>query len=107
MFSSTHLQRKEVFSYLDQLKYKKTIKNTGKYFQIVRVKNFDMIHHLCRGDPLEKDMNEHLTVKNNDLKKYLKNDKQKVVGDALRNQGKTKQPIFIKKDTVLNHFLNK
>ena len=90
MFSSTHLQRKEVFSYYDQLKYKKTIKNTDKYFQIVRVKNFDMIHHLCRGDPLEEDMNEHLTVKNNDLKKYLKNDKQKVVGDTLRSQGKTK-----------------
>ena len=66
-----------------------------------------MIHHLCRGDPLEKDMNEHLTVENNDLKKYPKNDKQKVVGGVLRDQGKTKQPIFIKKDTVSNHFLNK
>ena len=53
---------------------------------------------------MEKDINEHLTVENNDLKKYLKYDKQKVVGDALRSQGKTKQPIFIKKDTVLNHF---
>ena len=66
-----------------------------------------MIHHLCRGYPLEKDMNEHLTVENSDLKKHPKNDKQKVVDGALRNQGKTKQPIFIKKDTVLNHFLNK
>ena len=66
-----------------------------------------MIHHLCRGDPLEKHMNEHLTVENSDSKKYPKNDKQKVVDGALRNQGKTKQPIFIKKDTILNHFLNK
>ena len=56
---------------------------------------------------MEKDMNEHLTVENSDLKKHPKNDKQKVVDGALRNQGKTKQPIFIKKDTVLNHFLNK
>ena len=36
-----------------------------------------MIHHLWRGDPLEKDMNEYLTVENNDLKKYPKNDKKK------------------------------
>ena len=87
-----------------QLKYEETIKNTDKYFQNVRVINFDMIHHLCRGDPLEKDMNEYLTVENNDLKKYPKNDKKKVVGSDLRNQGKTNQPIFIKKDTFLNHF---
>ena len=49
-------------------------------------------------------MNEYLTVENNDLKKYPKNDKKKVVGNDLRYQGKTKQPIFIKKDTFLNHF---
>ena len=53
---------------------------------------------------MEKDMNEYLTVENNDLKKYPKNDKKKVVGSDLRNQGKTNQPIFIKKDTFLNHF---
>ena len=81
--------------------HKKTLANI---FKKLRVINFDMIHHLCRGHPLEKDMNEHLTVENNDLKK---NDKQKVVGGALRDQGKTKQAIFIKKDTVLNHFLHK
>ena len=32
---------------------------------------------------------------------------KKMVGGALRNQDKTKQEIFIKKDIILQHFLNK
>ena len=59
--------------------------------------NFDLIHHMCRGDPLEKDTREHLTIQNHDFKKYPKNDKKEVVGGALHNQDKTKQVIFIKK----------
>ena len=52
---------------------------------------------MCRGDPLEKDTREHLTIQNHAFKKYPKNDNKEVIGGALRNQDKTKQAIFIKK----------
>ena len=36
---------RDFFSYLDELKYEETIKNTDNYFQNVKVVNFDLIHH--------------------------------------------------------------
>ena len=84
-------------SYLDDLKYEKTVKNIDKHFQDVKVINFDMIHHMCRGDPVDRSVCEHLTIQNSDFKKYPKNDKKKEVHGALRNQDKTKQEIFIRK----------
>ena len=99
-------EERDFLLYLDDLKYEETVKNTDKYFQDVKVINFDMICHMCSGDPLERSVHEHLTIQNSNFKKYLKNDKKKVVGGALQIQDKTKQQIFIKK-TVLEHFLNK
>ena len=64
-------------SYLDDLKYEETVKNADKYFQDVKVINFDMIHHMCRGDPLERSVREHFTVQNSDFKKYSKSDKKR------------------------------
>ena len=46
-------EERDFLSYLDDLKYEETVKNADKYFQDVTVINFDMIHHMCRGDPLE------------------------------------------------------
>ena len=82
-------EEREFLLYLGGSKYEETVKNTDKYFQDVKVINFDMIHHMCRGDPLERSVREHLTVQNSDFKKYPKNDKKKVVGGALWNQDKT------------------
>lgn len=75
-------EERDFLSYLDDLKYEQTVKNTDEYFQKVKVVNFDMIHHMCRGDPLEKDISEHLAIKNSDLKNYPRNGKKKVVGGA-------------------------
>ena len=56
---------------------------------------------------MEKDTKEHFAIQNKDFTKYPKPDKKTVIGGALRNQNNTKQPIFIQKETVLNHFLDK
>ena len=78
---------------MDDLKFEETLNNTDKYFKEVKVINFDIINYVCRGNPLEKSMHEHLSVKGEDFKKYRKNDKEKVVSSALRNQSKTIQKI--------------
>ena len=100
-------EERDFLSRLGDLKYEETLKDPNKYFKNLKIVNFDLIHHECRGDPLEKDIREHFAIQNQDFKKYPKNEKREVVGGALRNQDKTKQEIFIKKDIILQHFLNK
>lgn len=70
-------KERDFFSYLDQLKYEETLKNTDSYFQNVKVVNFELIHHKCRGDPLKKDTKEHFSIENKDFAEYPKNDKKK------------------------------
>ena len=100
-------EERDFFSYLDQLKYEETVKNADNYFRSVKVINFDLIHHECRGDPLEKDTKEYFAIQNKDFTKYPKTDRKTVIGGALRNQNNTKQSIFIPKEAALNHILDK
>ena len=99
-------KERDFCNYFDQLKYEEILKNPNHYFRNVKVINFDIINHDCRDDPLEKNLKEHFAVKNKDFAKYLKADKKEVTGSALRNQNSVKQPIFIQKEVVRNHFLD-
>ena len=87
-------EERDFFSYLDKLKYEETIKTTDNYFQNVKVVNFDLIHHVCRGDPLEEDAWGHFAIQNRDFNQYPKNEKQQVFGGALRNQKKNQAAHF-------------
>ena len=100
-------EERDFCSYLDQLKYEETLKNPDNYFCNVKVINFDTINHERRGDPLEKNLKEHFAIQNKDFVKYPTTDKKTVTGGALRNQNNVKQPLFIQKEIVLNHFLDK
>ena len=61
-------KERDFLSYLDDLKYEETMKDHDAYFKSVQIINFDMIHHQCREDPLEK-----------------KNQKQSFFSAAIRN----------------------
>ena len=37
------------------------------YFQLVKIVNFDIIHHQCKNNPLEKSYEEHFSVKGSDF----------------------------------------
>ena len=87
-------EERNFFSYLDDLKYEEALNNTDKYFKEVKVVNFDIINHICREDPLEKSIHEHLLVKGEDFKKYQKKMTRKKLSAALSN-------------VVLDHFVNK
>ena len=82
------------------------LKNPGYDFCNIKVIHFD-INHECRGNTLEKDLKEHFAIQNKDFVKYPKMYKKTVTGGALRNQNNVKQPLFIQKEVVLNHFLDK
>ena len=70
-------EERDFCSYFDQLKYEEMMRNPDKYFSNVKVVNFDIIHHQCRGDPLGKSFNEHFAMKTiKDFTKYPKVDKK-------------------------------
>ena len=99
-------EKRDFLNYLDQLKYEETIKNPDRYFQNVKIINFDIINHVSSGNLLEKRCNKHFAVKANDFVKYPGRDKENIIGGALRNQNKSKQLFFAEKKVVLDHFQN-
>ena len=52
-------------------------KNPDKYFENKKVVNFDIMHHECRGDPLQWFYKGYQTVKSEDLKKYPRVEKKR------------------------------
>ena len=97
-------QERDFLNYLDQLKYEETLRDPDNYFQPVKVINFDIIHHVSRGDPLEKSYDEHFSVKNKNFNTYDEKDKKTVTNSLFRNQKKTKQPLHADKKLVMDHF---
>ena len=62
-------EERDFLNYFDQLKYKESVRDPDKYFQNVKIINFDIINHVSRGDPLEKSYEEHFAVKGGDFAK--------------------------------------
>ena len=99
-------EERDFLNYLDQLKYEETLRDPDNYFKNVRIISFDIIHHLSRGDPLEKQYSEYFSVKNKDFTNYPKTEKKKVTGGLLRRQKETKQPVFIERKAISENFKN-
>ena len=99
----TKPEDKDFLSYYDDLKYDAALKNPDTYIKNV-VKNFDIIHHECRGDKLEKSCDYYQTVKDKELKDHEATSKKKRLDSSFRNQKKTKQNIFFEKDFINYHF---
>ena len=100
----TPIEERDFFSYYDNLKYKKFFKDVDDSPKKTKIINFDLIHHECRGDELEKPESYYQTVFEDKLKNYKRKDKRKFVASTLRNQKALKQDIFIEKKLVSEHF---
>ena len=74
--------KRDLVTYYKWLDYKDMADNPYHYMNNVKVVNFDIIYHECRGDPLQKLYKEHKTIDKNDLKKYPENDKKDVLSAA-------------------------
>ena len=82
------------------------MQDPDKSFKTTKIINFDTIHHECRGDKLEKPVSYYQTMFEDDFKKHLKQDKNKIIGNALRTHKELHQDIFFEKELVKNHFVN-
>ena len=87
-------QDRDFLSYLDDLKFENFMENPDQSFRNTKIVNFDIIHHECRGDKLEKSCAHYQTVFKDDfLRITLKEIKKTVLSSALRNQLKLQQSI--------------
>ena len=75
--------------------------NPDHYMNNVKVVNFDIIYHKCRGEPLQKSYKEHKTIEKNDLKNYPENDKKDVLSAACHSG---REDLWIKWDLIIEHF---
>ena len=71
-------QDRDFLSYLDDLKFENFMENPDQFFRNTKIVNFDIIHHECRGDKLEKSYAHYQTVFEDDFKNYIKRDKKKL-----------------------------
>ena len=65
-------KERDFLSYLDDLKNEQTMENPGKYFQNVKIVNFDIIHHECRGVPLQNLFHHYYAITKKDFTSYKK-----------------------------------
>ena len=93
-------------NYFEDCKYKKTMNNVDGYFQQVKIVNFDIIHHQCKNDPLEKSCEEHFSVKGSDFN-CPESNKKNPIATALRNKDKGVQEINVEKNLSKSIFSSK
>ena len=94
-------ERDGLLSYIDALKCEEFLKDTDCHFKTVQVVNFDIIHHECRGDPLQGSYKEYQTINKKDMDNYSSNSKKKIVNSAIRSDRKD---VFIDKKITLDYF---
>lgn len=101
-YSDKPWHERDLMGYFDYLDYKDMSKNPTEYFEKRKVINFDIIHHECRGDPLQGSYKGYQTVKSNDLEQYPQSEKKETVGGLIRNI--KRNDLFIDKGIVKEHF---
>ena len=61
-----------MMSYIDHIKYRTMSDDPDQYFHNVKVVNFGIKYHECRGDKLIGDYKDYKTIKYEDLNRYPK-----------------------------------
>lgn len=67
-------KRRRLMTYIHLLKSKEFLGDVETHFKNIKFVNFVIIHHKFRGDPVDPN-DVHKTVRSNDLKLYVCNDK--------------------------------
>lgn len=87
-------------SFIDHIKYGNMRDNPDSYFKNVKVVNFDIINHECRGDKLIGPYKGYKTIKSEHLTNYPKNDAEVVLSAAFQNR----DDLWVKHDFMIKRF---
>lgn len=90
----------DMMSFIDHIKYRSMRDNPDSYFNNVKVVNFDIINHECRGDKLIGPYKDFKTIKSEHLTNYPKNDAEVVLSAAFQNR----DDLWVKHDFMIKRF---
>ena len=82
-------------------KYEKIQKNKKEYFIQANVINFDIIHHRCRGDPLQHSISYYETIYKENLLRAKEEDRDEFIGEAIKSKRKD---LHLNNDILNEHF---
>ena len=94
-------ERDGLLTRIDEIHYKNFIENRTDYINNTNLINFNIIHHRCRGDKLEKTIKDYNTVDNSHLKYQPSEDKFQSVAACFRSTNKN---INVDETVAVNYF---
>ena len=94
-------EKEGLITYFQQLEYKEFKRDRDTYINQTKILNFDIIHHMCRGDKLEKTIKEHNTIRKENLKQMPPSEKYAAVAACFRSSNKN---IFVEKPVAKEYF---
>ena len=94
-------ERDGLLTYIDRLKYERKYENRDSYLENVEITNFDIIHHECRGDPLQKSHKEYMTVNEQSVDRMSTTDRKKAMGACFRTKRKD---LYVQRNLMLSYF---
>ena len=94
---------KDLLTRFYEPQYNKILSDPDFYFENVKITNFDIIHHECRGDDLENDRQYYETLQKKKVNEEIVNDVQKYhfVWAAKRSE---REDVRLENDLLLDHF---
>ena len=88
---------------LNRMTFNEIINNTDYHFENSYITNFDLIHHNCRGDPLNHTKKYYETISYEKLNNEIisKEDRASFISSAIKSERKD---VFIEKKIFKEHF---
>ena len=74
-------------TYIDNLKYDNFVGDMDSHFSKAKVINFDIIHHQCRGNKLEKPEQYYQTIHDKDFVNYENHVRNETILTAIKSEG--------------------
>ena len=89
---------------LNQMKFDEIIENSYSYFENVKLSNFDLIHHECRGGELSFSKKHYQTLYKEKLNSEFIDSKQKssFISSAIKCH---RDDVIVEKRIIDEHFL--
>ena len=94
-------ERDGLITYIDRLKYERFEQNRDSYLNNVKITNFDIIHHECRGDPLQNSYKHYNTVNQKNFDRMPSFDRRKATAACFRSKRKD---LYVQRDIMLAYF---
>ena len=94
-------ERDGLLTSIDCSKYEQFERNRDTYLKNAEIINFDIIHHLCRGDKLEGSYRQYRIVLNSHVDNMPSEDKKLPLATYMRCP---RHDLYVQRDLMISYF---